>query len=310
MRDDFTFAASLGDVDGDGDPDLVVGNWSSPILPGYPDLLLLNDGNGVFTDAPAGMLPVDQRATLALVLVDVDGDSDLDIATADAGESARLYLNDGSGRFTARPDKMPGLVDSGRAIAFADVDGDGDADLALGNMNRQNRLFLNDGSGKFIDSMLLPATSDMTSGLALADLDGDGDEDLVTVNRGQRDRLENNLSRQVDTPYLAVGGRIYRIDTYARPAGTSAFAQMWLALRALAQPIALPPYGVFHLDPTVLIDIGQFRIDPIEGVGSFALRLPIDPRVVGTELFFQALVFDPARPFSARLTNLDADRWR
>ena len=43
-----TRALSLGDVDRDGDLDLILGNWGDPY--GAPNLLYLNDGEGRFTD--------------------------------------------------------------------------------------------------------------------------------------------------------------------------------------------------------------------------------------------------------------------
>jgi len=58
---------ALGDVDGDGDLDAVIGSR-----------LHLNDGTGLLVEVPAN-LPADPRGTASLALGDVDGDGDLDI---------------------------------------------------------------------------------------------------------------------------------------------------------------------------------------------------------------------------------------
>ncbi|MCY1013915.1 FG-GAP-like repeat-containing protein [Nannocystis pusilla] len=93
---------AVGDVDGDGDPDLY-----APDGAGGPHVLFINDGMGVFTDEaatrlPAGSFPQGAAARMG----DVDGDGDLDILAGDgysqgggAAQFARLYRNDGAGVF-------------------------------------------------------------------------------------------------------------------------------------------------------------------------------------------------------------------
>ncbi len=54
---DFTNAVVMGDVDGDGDIDLVFGNSRQQ------NRLYLNDGKGKFTDATASRLPKDTDGT-------------------------------------------------------------------------------------------------------------------------------------------------------------------------------------------------------------------------------------------------------
>ena len=91
---DMTTSVALGDVDGDGTPDLFVANE------GESCRLYLNDGSGAFTDVTAVAMPPVTDAVHDVALVDVDGDTDLDAVLAVTGAANRLLQNDGSGVFT------------------------------------------------------------------------------------------------------------------------------------------------------------------------------------------------------------------
>ena len=123
------------DVDGDGDLDIVIGNY------GVRTSLYLNDGTGTFDDASATHMPrVALDYTLDLAMGDVDGDGDLDLVLANGGVCPsgcplfnELFLNDGTGRFFDATSRMPVDGDLTESVVLGDVDGDDDLDIIFGN---------------------------------------------------------------------------------------------------------------------------------------------------------------------------------
>ena len=176
---DTTIAVALGDVDGDGDPDALTFNTANL----ESDHLLLNDGGGVFADAP---FLFGQSAILDAVLVDVDGDADLDLVG-----TGKLYLGDGAAGFADASAQIVPPPAGAFGLAVADVNGDGNDDLALAVHDDPNRLYLGDGAGGFAEAAgALPLDADASFRVAAADVDGDGDADLAFANSsGQQNRL-------------------------------------------------------------------------------------------------------------------------
>jgi hypothetical protein len=179
---DSTDAIAVGDVDGDGDPDLLIGNAHFPGPVAQQNRLYLNDGRGRFSDGTGSGLPGLADVTRDVALFDVDGDGDLDAWFANQDRD-RLLVNDGAGRL-ADAAGLPDDPDITLAIAPADTDADGDLDLVL-TRSHGTSLLLNDGGGRFVDvtGAGLPRSTDSTLAIALADLDGDGDLDVMTGNR-------------------------------------------------------------------------------------------------------------------------------
>lgn len=174
---EFTYAVALGDIDKDGDLDLVVGNLATP------NQVFINDGAGVFTDS--GQALGGANATQALALGDIDGDGDLDLIEGNGGAVGEhpnhVYVNDGTGTFTDNGQSLG--VSITLDVALGDIDGDGDLDLATGNASALgNRIYTNDGTGIFTDSSQNLTGNINTWSIDLRDVDDDGDLDFISGN--------------------------------------------------------------------------------------------------------------------------------
>ncbi|WP_158966996.1 FG-GAP-like repeat-containing protein [Paraglaciecola sp. L3A3] len=173
---------ALGDVDGDGDLDLLVGNLDAA------NKLYLNDGSGAFASGVA--IGDDKGKNEVIVLIDFDQDGDLDLLAGKASQNKKIYLNDGTGVFATGV--AIGYYSPTMAMAVGDVDGDGHLDVLTGN-----DLYVNDGSGGFASSVTINKRQDAEYAVALGDVDGDGDLDAV-VSSSNGITLYINVSDSLD----------------------------------------------------------------------------------------------------------------
>jgi hypothetical protein len=167
-----------GDLDADGDVDLVVSVMSGTIE------IFINQGDGTQpagTFIRQGVYPASNAAFLDVA--DLDGDGDLDIACArwDAMKLS-ILLNDGHAVFASS--EYP-LTTHGMDVEAGDLDGDGDRDLVI-TQSHYNlvSVHLNNGDGVFSQVAVydLYGFATYPIGVDLGDLDGDGDLDVALAS--------------------------------------------------------------------------------------------------------------------------------
>ncbi|MFK7960245.1 MAG: FG-GAP repeat domain-containing protein [Phycisphaerales bacterium] len=181
---------TVGDFDGDGTPDVVVGFVQRPAVSVFRNVT----GTGHFLGQVEVEVPVIGDGVSAVEAADVNGDGHLDLIAATPWDADTFtnyfwFAGDGAGGFGPQIRIAGGLDLHGAfAMAAADFDGDGRLDLATMSHWEQNNATVNvffgqDDAGQAwsaahtIDSEF--AGADSTHALRAVDLDADGDPDLV-----------------------------------------------------------------------------------------------------------------------------------
>jgi hypothetical protein len=176
---------SLGDVNGDGLPDIVTTDTSNSQVS-----VLLNTGGATFGAATA--FPVAGAMPYGLALADLNGDGFLDIVTADAdtGDTVSVLLGNGTGNFptavgyAVAPVPGPVVFHSPKAVAIADMNGDGKLDIVTAN-NASGDVSVLPGTGLgTFGAATSFAVGVFPLGVAVADLNGDTFPDIVTADSG------------------------------------------------------------------------------------------------------------------------------
>jgi len=289
-------AVHAADFDGDGDPDLVIGQNPAACV------LLQNDGAGNFTDVTGAQSIAGGNRTRAFATADVDGDGDLDLMVG-AGDyigapdpQPRLYRNDGGFTFTdVTSTQLPVVLGHTVAMQFADLDEDGDQDLVIGGHPPEmywgpvvDRILINDGSGTFTDvtAQRSAANPNPTGALAIADFDRDGDLDLFYAKLWQ-DMLLCNLRHQLSAPLLLRAGRPWVLEAHARyaPPGVTEVVWPWLSTTRVSVPV--PGFGVLGIDP--MVPLSPLTIPQPAGVASLSIPVPNVPALYGAALHAQGV---------------------
>ena len=179
-----------GDIDNDGDPDLVLASTVRGLY------VYLNDGTGRFSEID---FPIDRVRSMPVfnaIPVDLNNDGwlDLFLTTYRNGNHVLWNRNGGFSDKAMTPVKNRDKAILTLAAAFGDIDRDGTLDAVLGNWaagwyrripgeESRNRIIFNDGGrltgDRFVD---LPGMPGETLSVLLSDVTGDDRLDLVVGN--------------------------------------------------------------------------------------------------------------------------------
>ncbi len=185
----------VGDINGDGLPDVAVAVYIGPSGFSEPGRVkvYLNNGAGAFSSMP-DWVSAENFYCFSLALGDADGDGDLDLACACGDdyyshpERQRIYFNQG-GVLEATPGWRSTEVDYALDVIWGDVDEDGDLDVAFCGTSTPMRVYRNDqttGGGIVTtaswQSADLPEYGNTT---AFGDWNGDGFPELAVADNNQ-----------------------------------------------------------------------------------------------------------------------------
>jgi len=220
---------AVGDVNGDGWPDLYVTHWGG-------DRLYLNEAGEGFRDATEASGIEGERWGTSAAFLDADGDGHLDLYVVNylafdpesvpprgsgctwkghevmCGPEGlvpvhdQFYRGKGDGTFveaSLERGLKPERAGFGLGVVTLDYDGDGDTDIYVSNDSTPNFLWENQGDGAFIDVGFRRGASHDANGkeqagmgIACGDLDGDGRPDLFVTNfSGENNALYRSTKR-------------------------------------------------------------------------------------------------------------------
>jgi hypothetical protein len=194
-----SFSAELGDVDGDGLPDIIVGWHGVKVYRNY--------GSGTFRGhhSVGGVQDGIYRLHIALSDLNLDGNFDVFGAGCCGGgipgnggmqqlfyPTSQAWLGNGEGAFSTTGQSLGQL--GSQAVALGDLNGDGAPDAFLANSSHMdasgnaqrgipNTIWFNDGQGNFSDSGQELGQMESTA-VTLGDVNGNGFLDAVVGNRG------------------------------------------------------------------------------------------------------------------------------
>lgn len=197
----------IGDVNGDGFPDLVVSNMGTNEFDSEGEVsVLLGNGDGTFQPPLAYDSGGSDAESVALADVNGDGRPDLVVANQCVSQCGptngvvAVLLNDGKGSFQSPVAYSSGALEADY-VATGDVNGDGHIDIVVANKcpagNCQSGIphgtlgvLINNGDGTFKNPVLYSSGGySYPTSLVIADMNRDGAADVVVSNFCQQESL-------------------------------------------------------------------------------------------------------------------------
>jgi len=200
--------ADIGDVTGDGDPDIVV----------VRDRFFISDRVTIFENNGSGGFPSscslttgDRPRNVDLGLL--DGDSTHDIVVSNTNDDdVRVWLG-GSGICSASSTDFA-VGDDPRGLAVGDATGDGNDDVVTGNINSETVTILpGNGSGGFGPTTTIPSTiiGSFPAAITIGDASGDGNPDVITANFNDSNVIVVNGTGFTTSDTYAVGAEPFSV---------------------------------------------------------------------------------------------------
>ncbi|NND72815.1 MAG: VCBS repeat-containing protein [Rhodothermales bacterium] len=184
----YHYAPTFGDLDGDGDTDMLLGTWNEGML-FYRNVGTASEPD--YRKEDYNTVELTRGGNSTPVLVDIDSDGDLDLFAGESSGTINYYLNNGTPqkhKFDLVTDEL-NSIDIGRRSnpSFTDIDGDGDHDLFVGSDSEGITMFRNVGtvqSPEFAAGEPLDINVDQFSNVDFGDLNGNGLIDIVSGGLG------------------------------------------------------------------------------------------------------------------------------
>jgi len=188
-------SVAIGDLDGDGKPDIVITNMFTNKISVYRNNAVPGSIGTNSLAAQVSFISDTLSLPTSVAIGDLNGDGKPDLAVTNSYTNTVSVLKNIStsgtidaSSFAPAVDFVTGLGPS--SVSITDIDGDGKSDLVISNLNAKTiSVFHNKASSKTIDTTLFAAKVDFKVGtspsaLAIGDLNLDGKPDVVVANQG------------------------------------------------------------------------------------------------------------------------------
>jgi hypothetical protein len=188
----FIRSLTAADLDGDGKPDIITGNFNSNTITVLENTTPAPGATPTFSALPPISLGSGSRGPFWVIAADLDGDGKQDLVVASPQGGGVIVLRNtstGPGNFSFAQSFFP-IPGSARAVEAADIDGDGKLDLVTAGSSANTLSVLRNtstgpGNINFVVSATISVPGTTPSALVLADFYGDNKPALAFTDQGQ-----------------------------------------------------------------------------------------------------------------------------